>query len=136
MRLNPLFLRATLAAAAVFAVHGSAAHAADAPAAATTPARPPIASFFANPSFNGAMLSPNGRYLAAFTGAKGRRDGLAVVDLGDMSARMVAQFSDTDIGQARWVNNERLMFSTTDKASGQRDPVSYTHLTLPTIYSV
>nr|WP_315222313.1 alpha/beta fold hydrolase [uncultured Duganella sp.] len=121
MRLHQLLPRIALAAAAIFAAHGSAAHAADAPAAATAPARPPIASFFANPSFNGAMLSPNGRYLAAFTGAKGRRDGLAVVDLGDMSAHMVAQFSDTDIGEARWVNNERLIFSTTDKTTGQRD---------------
>ncbi len=121
MRLNKLLLRAALTAAAVFTAQASAVPAADAPAAAATPVRPPIASFFANPSFNGAMLSPNGRYLAAFTGAKGRRDGLAVVDLGDLSARMVAQFADTDIGQARWVNNERLMFSTTDKATGQRD---------------
>jgi dipeptidyl aminopeptidase/acylaminoacyl peptidase len=83
--------------------------------------RPPVAAFFSNPAFNGAMLSPDGRYLAAFIGANGRRDGLAVVDLADMSAQMVAQFNDTDIGQARWVNNDRLLFSTVDKALGRRD---------------
>ena len=90
-------------------------------ARAVAAARPPISAFFSNPAFNGAMLSPNGRYLAAFTGAEGRRDGLAVVNLDDMSAQMVAQFSDTDIGEARWVNNERLLFSTVDKSRGRRD---------------
>ena len=84
-------------------------------------APPPIAAFFNNSAFNGAMLSPDGRYLAAFIGADDRRDGLAVVELDTLKATMVAQFSDTDIGKAQWVNNERLMFSTTDKARGQRD---------------
>ncbi|WP_414650352.1 S9 family peptidase [Duganella sp.] len=115
MRFHQLFTR-TVVAAAAFLV--AAVHAAEAPG---TAAAPPIASFFSNPAFNGAELSPNGRYLAAFVGAKDRRDGLAVVDLSDLSARMVAQFSDTDIGQARWVNNDRLLFSTADKESGQRD---------------
>ena len=84
-------------------------------------APPPIAAFFDNSPFNGAMLSPNGRYLAAFIGANDKRDGLAVVDLNDLSAKMVAQFSDTDIGRAQWVNNERLLFSTVDKSAGRRD---------------
>ncbi|MYM23458.1 prolyl oligopeptidase family serine peptidase [Duganella sp. FT135W] len=84
-------------------------------------APPPLSAFFDNSPFNGAMLSPDGRYLAAFIGANDKRDGLAVVELDTLKATMVAQFSDTDIGQAQWVNNQRLMFSTTDKASGQRD---------------
>ncbi|WP_373989160.1 prolyl oligopeptidase family serine peptidase [Duganella sp. BuS-21] len=86
---------------------------------AATP--PPIAAFFDNSAFNGAMLSPDGRYLAAFIGANEQRDGLAVVELDTLKATMVAQFTDTDIGKAQWVNNERLMFSTADKARGQRD---------------
>ncbi|MYM69909.1 prolyl oligopeptidase family serine peptidase [Pseudoduganella sp. FT55W] len=93
-------------------------------AAAAAPvhaAAPPISAFFDNSPFNGAMLSPDGRYLAAFIGANDKRDGLAVVELDTLKATMVAQFSDTDIGRAQWVNNERLMFSTTDKTRGQRD---------------
>ncbi|TFW20681.1 hypothetical protein [Duganella callida] len=46
---------------------------------------------------------------------------LAVVDLNDLSARMVARFNDTDSGQAQWVNNERLLFGTVDKTAGRRD---------------
>jgi len=84
-------------------------------------APPPVAAFFDNPAFNGAMLSPNGRYLAAFTGGQGRRDGLAVVDLSTLNAVMVAQFNDTDIGRAQWLNNERLLYSTVDKSVGRRD---------------
>ncbi|NVM78050.1 dipeptidyl aminopeptidase/acylaminoacyl peptidase [Duganella sp. SG902] len=84
-------------------------------------APPPVAAFFNNSAFNGAMLSPDGRYLAAFIGGSDKRDGLAVVELETLKATMVAQFSDTDIGQAQWVNNERLMFSTMDKAKGRRD---------------
>ena len=114
-------VRPLLAALLLAAIGHVCAAATTATTATTTAAPPPIASFFSNPAFNGAMLSPNGRYLAAFTGANGRRDGLAVVDLADLSASMVAQFADTDIGQARWVNNDRLLFSTVDKGSGQRD---------------
>jgi dipeptidyl aminopeptidase/acylaminoacyl peptidase len=103
------FSHQVLAAVLLAAAHAHAA----------TP--PPIAAFFDNSAFNGAMLSPDGRYLAAFIGANDKRDGLAVVELDTLKATMVAQFSDTDIGKAQWVNNERLMFSTADKASGQRD---------------
>jgi dipeptidyl aminopeptidase/acylaminoacyl peptidase len=103
------FSHQVLAAVLLAAAHAHAA----------TP--PPIAAFFDNSAFNGAMLSPDGRYLAAFIGANDQRDGLAVVELDTLKATMVAQFSDTDIGKAQWVNNERLMFSTADKASGQRD---------------
>ncbi|MRW92404.1 prolyl oligopeptidase family serine peptidase [Duganella sp. FT80W] len=90
-------------------------------AARSHAAPPPISAFFDNTPFNGAMLSPNGRYLAAFIGANDRRDGLAVVDLDTMQANMVAQFNDTDIGKAQWVNNDRLLYSTADKSTGQRD---------------
>jgi dipeptidyl aminopeptidase/acylaminoacyl peptidase len=88
---------------------------------AAAPPPPPISAFFDNSPFNGAMLSPDGRYLAAFVGANDRRDGLAVVELDTLKATMVAQFGDTDIGHAQWVNNQRLLFSTVDKAAGQRD---------------
>ena len=120
-RRAPTTLALALLLAGALAAPVPAAAAAAPGTAGGTAAAPPLASFFANPAFNGAMLSPNGRYLAAFTGANDRRDGLAVVDLTDMSAHMVAQFADTDIGQAQWINNERLLFSTVDKGSGQRD---------------
>ncbi|KQQ47773.1 dipeptidyl aminopeptidase [Duganella sp. Leaf126] len=95
----------------------TAAQAAD--TAATAP--PPIADFFANPEFSGALLSPSGKYLAVRMGAKDQRDRLAVVTLADNSVKVVASFSDADIGNFQWVNDERLVFTATDRTVGQGD---------------
>jgi dipeptidyl aminopeptidase/acylaminoacyl peptidase len=54
-------------------------------------------------------------------GAQGKRDSLAVIDLADDKIYPTAGFDDADIGQVQWVNNQRLMFDTTDKQLGQRD---------------
>ena len=79
-------------------------------------AAPPIADFFDNAAFNGALLSPNGRYLAVLVGANDQHDGLAVIDLSDMRVHLAARLEDTDIGHVQWVNNERLLFTTVDKS--------------------
>jgi dipeptidyl aminopeptidase/acylaminoacyl peptidase len=92
-----------------------------APVFAQTPAVPPVEDFFSNPAFSGAQLSPSGRYLAAKLANANGRERLAVVDLSDNSARSVANFSDTDVGHFSWVNDERLLFDTTDKQIGQGD---------------
>ena len=75
----------------------------------------PVSAFFANPTFTGGVLSPSGRYLAAKIASKTGRDALGVVDLNDNSARMVAAFDDADIGQVQWVNEDRLLFDSTDR---------------------
>jgi dipeptidyl aminopeptidase/acylaminoacyl peptidase len=93
---------------------GRAAEAARAPL-------PPIEDFFENAAFTGAVLSPNGRYLAARIGRSGRRDALAVIDLTTNSAKVVAGFSDSDVGGFYWVNNERLVYNAHDKDIGQGD---------------
>src|SRR5471032_767060 len=90
-------------------------------ASAAAATLPPVESFFENAAFNGAQLSPNGRYLAVLIGIKDKRDGLAVVDLSDLSVTSVGQFNDTDINQVHWINNERLLFNTHDKSVGQGD---------------
>jgi dipeptidyl aminopeptidase/acylaminoacyl peptidase len=87
---------------------------APAPAVRAT-ALPPAEIFFDNPNFTGAVLSPDGRRLAVKLGAKGRRVGLGVVNLDDMSVKPLVQFSDTDIHRVRWVNKDRLVFNTQDK---------------------
>jgi dipeptidyl aminopeptidase/acylaminoacyl peptidase len=89
-----------------------------APAAATPPS---LASFFDNSTFGGALLSPSGRYLAARTGAPGRRVMLAVVDLQTNTVKLVAAYSDADIGHVVWVNDERLAFDVTDREVGPGD---------------
>jgi len=84
-------------------------------------APPPIASFFANASFGDAKLSPDARYLAVRSGAPGKRDFLVVVTLADNSAKVVASYDEADIGEFRWISNERLVFDTRDKRVGLGD---------------
>lgn len=96
----------------------AAAGAADLPA---RPTAPPIEDFFENPTISGAVLSPNARYVALRSGAKGRRDALAVIDLVNNTGKAVAFFSDADIGNFRWISDERLIFDLADRQSGAGD---------------
>ncbi|MRW92405.1 prolyl oligopeptidase family serine peptidase [Duganella sp. FT80W] len=106
MRLTSL-LRALALAGAFLGTQALAAEAAK--------TKPAIASFFENPEFSDAELSPSGRYLAVRLGSKDRRDMLGVVDLTTNAVKAVGNFSDADIGQYAWVNDNRLVFTATDK---------------------
>ena len=122
MKLKQLFTCSTMIALAVLSV-SPVVTAADAPAvpAPAAAARPPIADFFSNPEFSGALLSPSGKYLAVRLGKKDHRDALAVITLSDNSVKGVGNFSDADIGAFDWVNDERLVFTATDRSVGQGD---------------
>jgi len=89
----------------------------------TANALPPVESFFENNAFGGATLSPSGRYLAVRTSENGRRDFLAVADLQTKTGRVVAEYSNADIGNFQWVNDERLVYDLRDslEASGDRE---------------
>jgi dipeptidyl aminopeptidase/acylaminoacyl peptidase len=91
----------------------------------------PLASFFENSAFSGAVLSPNAKYLAVKFSAKGRRVGLFVMDLATEKTNAVAEFADLDVGDVQWVNDNRLMFNINNKQIGQRDLDHY-----PGLYAV
>ncbi|MET3134290.1 dipeptidyl aminopeptidase/acylaminoacyl peptidase [Oxalobacteraceae bacterium GrIS 1.11] len=80
-----------------------------------------ITTFFENSTFGDAVLSPDAKCIAMRIGGEGIRDRLAVIELSTRSAKILANFSDADIGQFHWVNNERLVFDLTDKHVGQGD---------------
>ncbi|MEO7578014.1 MAG: S9 family peptidase, partial [Massilia sp.] len=92
-------------------------------ATATAASREPaIGSFFANPQYSDAKLSPDGA-LVAVRVKRANRDALVVIDLADSSrTKVVAHYADGDIGHFEWVNNNRLIFDTTDNqlALGER----------------
>ena len=93
-----------------------------APAAQVTAAQVPARAFFSRPAIESVRLSPSGRWLAVSTAAAGRRVGLAVFDLQTMKPlAMAAQFSDADIGDAYWVNDETLVFNVQDHRRGGAD---------------
>lgn len=97
----------------------SSAAAADVASAAAAP--PPLADFFDNPAFSGALLSPNGKFLALRHNRDNQRDRLVVIELATSAIKVVANFRDRDVGKIAWVNNERLVFDTADKTVGPGD---------------
>ena len=112
------FTRASLCHAVLLALSLCAAPAVQ---AQVSPALPPIEQFFSRPAFNGGLLSPTGRYLAARSSAQGQRDFLVVVDLETNKGKVVASYNDADIGDFQWVNGERLMFDVNDRTVAQGD---------------
>jgi len=88
----------------------------DTAGAQTQPTRPAVdvEHFFENNAFGGALLSPNGMYLAVRLSKPGRREFLAVVELESKAARVVAEYKDADVGDFQWVNDERLVYNLRD----------------------
>ena len=84
-------------------------------AQAQAPVRPPVAHFFQTAPYTDPKLSPNARFVAVRTAVEGRREGLAVINLEDGSVTAVAGFADVDIDDFMWINNERLVFDTTNR---------------------
>ena len=117
----PVLSRAlrTAMLAALVACGACAVHAQTPAPAAAPAALPPIASFFGYSPFGGAKLSPSARYLAVRGSAPGERDFLMVVDLQANSGKIVAKYSNADVGDFHWVNDQRLVFNTHEKAAGQ-----------------
>jgi dipeptidyl aminopeptidase/acylaminoacyl peptidase len=89
--------------------------------AQASPAMPPIERFFAHPAFNGGLLAPDGRSIAARGSAPGQRDFLVVVDLETNKGKIVASYNDADIGSFQWVNSERLLFNVNNKQVAEGD---------------
>lgn len=82
--------------------------------AQTQAALPPVASFFENDAFGGAVLSPNGTFLAVRLSKPGRRDFLAVVEFATRAAKVVAEYRDADVADFQWVNDRRLVYNLRD----------------------
>lgn len=80
-----------------------------------------ISAFFDRPHVSGAKLSPDGKRLAILVNNDNGRDQLGVVTLEDESMKVVAVFSDADVGRFEWVNNGRLIYNSRDKRTAQGD---------------
>lgn len=83
-------------------------------AAAQTDGLPTIENFFQDATFSGAKLSPNAKFAALRVATKISRADLIVLDLTTLKSTVVASFSERDIGDFRWVNDDRLVFNLTD----------------------
>jgi acetyl esterase/lipase len=75
--------------------------------------------FYRRPDIETVALSPSGRWLAMTTGLGGARVGLVVFDLQTWKLHgLAARFTDVDITDPAWVNDETLVFSTEDRTRG------------------
>jgi dipeptidyl aminopeptidase/acylaminoacyl peptidase len=113
--------RVSLCSALMFALTLAAAPAVHAQVTPQAGAPVPIERFFGRPAFNGALLSPDGRLVAARSSAPGQRAFLIVVDLQTNQGKVVAAYDDADIGSFQWVNSERLLFNVIDSKVAQGD---------------
>jgi dipeptidyl aminopeptidase/acylaminoacyl peptidase len=109
-------LRKALFAAACIAIPPGAI-----PANAADPAKPGAEVFFSNPKITEAELSPDGKFVAIVTQAQTGRMVLAVMDLNSTSPKLIAGFGNADVIDIAWVNNERLIYSTTDYSEAPMD---------------
>lgn len=93
---------------------------------AVAPARaaaPPAELFFKDPDITEAVLSPSGARLAYTTTKGSPRMSLVVLDLAPGGrALRVAQFSEADVTDVHWVNDERLVFGLSDVSKGSGRP--------------
>ena len=89
--------------------------------AAALPALIPAAAYGPQ-AIEKTALSPSGRWLAMTTGLGGPRTGLVVFDLKEMKAHAsAARYTDADISDFWWVNDDRLVYDLIDKARGSGD---------------
>lgn len=56
----------------------------------------------------GAVLSPNGRYVAVRTSSPQGRSVLSIVDIATRQSKLIAGFGNADVGAFSWLTNERL----------------------------
>ena len=74
-------------------------------------AAPPLQQFFEPAQFKNAVLSPSGRYVALRVGNSTMRDGMVIIDSESQATVGGARPSEYDIGDIRWVNDKRLVYS-------------------------
>lgn len=72
-----------------------------------------VEDFFRWPQHSDLSLSPNGALLAAIVPIHGRRN-IAIIDLKDMSGRVLTAMKESDVGFLAWVNDKRVVYGLTD----------------------
>ena len=95
------------------------------PVAPLSSTPPSVEEFVRRPQFTEMLASPSGRYLAT-TREVGGRLNLVIIDLEKRTSGAVTNFDDIDVGQVRWVGDDRLVFSAVqvNAPSGQDSPAA------------
>jgi dipeptidyl aminopeptidase/acylaminoacyl peptidase len=81
-----------------------------------------IKGFFRSPQLSSLRLSPDGRNVAALREYKDRIN-ITVVNVATRKPLIVTSFTDGDVANLSWVNNDRLIFTMIDRERGGGDQV-------------
>lgn len=82
----------------------------------------PPAAFYGPATIEHTELSPSGRWLALRTAVGGERAALMVFDLERWRMNdQAVRYMDADVGRFSWVNDERLVYTLTDRQRGGGD---------------
>ena len=80
--------------------------------------KPSVESMFTPPAIAGARISPDGDYVAMLSRGRDQRRSLVVLSVADLTPRIVASSKSFDIANVHWVNDQRLVFSTSEHEVG------------------
>ncbi|MEO1574456.1 MAG: hypothetical protein AAFU65_05795, partial [Pseudomonadota bacterium] len=75
----------------------------------------PIRDFFKPSEFTGAVISPNGKFIAARARLPAAPDAtnIVVINLDSKKTQVVTGYKQADVGNLSWLNNDRLIFTLT-----------------------
>lgn len=73
----------------------------------------PVAAFFRRAQYSQMLLSPDGRKLGAIAPIKGR-DNLVIIDLEKRTSAAITNFSNEDVSDFTWIDNDRLFLRVGD----------------------
>jgi dipeptidyl aminopeptidase/acylaminoacyl peptidase len=83
--------------------------------------KPDAVSFFEYPFMSQVELSPDGKHASFLVHQNGSRAKLGMLDTDTKAFKIIAVFSNADIGGVHWVNNRRLVFSTYESETSEGD---------------
>ena len=86
--------------------------------AASAEDKPSVESMFTQPAISDVQMSPDGDYIAMLSRGRDQQRGLVVMGVADMTPKVVAALKNYDIAEVHWVNDNRLVFSTSDHEVG------------------
>lgn len=75
----------------------------------------PIRDFFKPSEFTGAVISPNGKFIAARARLPAAPDAtnIVVINLDSKKTQVITGYKQADVGNLSWLNNDRLIFTLT-----------------------
>ncbi|WP_394781777.1 alpha/beta fold hydrolase [Undibacterium sp.] len=79
---------------------------------------PGVETFFQPSKLSNVVFSPDGLSVALLMNASDNRRMLATMDVATLTPKIVAHYSDSDVGNFHWVNNHRLVYNLGDRQIG------------------